>query len=538
MRRRCLRGGARLAAVVVLAAALADPARAAEPRRGGTLTYTYHPEPTALSTVATTAVPVALAATKVYESLLEYEGPGLEPRPGLAESWTVSRDHRTYTFRLRPGVRWHDGQPFSSADVKVSIERVVKPYHSRGPVYFAELEGVDTPDPLTVVFRLKRPVPFFLAAFQPSESPILPRHHLERLDLGDARAVRQSELMVRPIGTGPFRFKEWKKGSYLILERNPDYWKKGRPYLDQIVLRVIPDGAARAIALENGEVDLAPMSAVPQADVARLAALRHLVRSDEGTEGLGPIMWLELNLRQKPLADLRVRKALSLALDRKKIVDVIWFGQGKPARGPIVSGNPVYFDRTLPPFEYNPGKAQALLDEAGFPRGPGGVRFKLVQNFLPYGESWVRLAEYIRQELGRVGVEVETQSLDLAAWLKRIYTDWDYDFTSNFTHNYADPAIGVQRAFTSANIKRGASFTNSMGYVNRRVDELFQQAAVATDVERRQRLFAEVQRILHEEQPVIFLMEMAYVHLWNRRVQGLITNGISMYSGWDGVWIE
>ncbi|MGH7266127.1 MAG: ABC transporter substrate-binding protein [Candidatus Rokuibacteriota bacterium] len=523
-----------LAAVTALAV---SSTHAAEPKRGGTLTYTYQPEPTALSTIATTAVPVALISTKIYESLLEYEGPALDPKPGLAESWTVSRDHKTYTFKLRSGVKWHDGQPFTSADVKWSIEKVVKPYHSRGQVYFKDLEAVDTPDASTAVFRLKAPVPFFLQAFQPTESPILPRHVLERLDLSDAKGIRQSELMQKPVGTGPFRLKEWKKGSHVILERNPSYWKAGRPYLDQVVLRVIPDGAARAIALEKGEVDLAPMNAIPQAEVARLAGLGHLVQSDDGTEGLGPIMWLEVNLRQKPLADVRVRRAISLALDRKKIVDVIWFGQGKPARGPIVSAGP-WFDKTLKPLEYDPDRANALLDEAGLRKGPDGMRFKLVQNFIPYGESWVRLAEYVRQELGKVGIEVETQSLDLGGWLKRVYTDWEYDISSNFTHNYSDPSIGVQRSFISANIKKGASFTNSMGYRNARVDELFQQAALETDPEKRRRAFAEVQQILRDELPVIFLMEIAYVHLWNKRVHDLIRNGISMYSSWDSVWVE
>ena len=525
------------ALLVALAVVAVASTHAAEPKRGGTLTYTYQPEPTALSTIATTAVPVALISTKIYESLLEYEGPALDPKPGLAESWTVSKDHKTYTFKLRSGIKWHDGQSFTSADVKWSIEKVVKPYHSRGQVYYKDLEAVDTPDAATVVFRLKAPVPFFLQAFQPTESPILPKHVLEKLDLGDAKGIRQSELMQKPVGTGPFRLKEWRKGSHVILERNPQYWKPGRPYLDQVVLRVIPDGAARAIALENGEVDLAPMNAIPQAEVARLAGLKHLVQSDDGTEGLGPIMWLEVNLRNKPLADVRVRRAISLAVDRKKIVDVIWFGQGKPARGPLVSANP-WFDKTLKPFEYDPARANVLLDEAGFRRGPNGMRFKLVQNFIPYGESWVRLAEYVKQELGKVGIEVEIQSLDLGGWLKRVYTDWEYDVSSNFTHNYSDPSIGVQRSFTSANIKKGASFTNSMGYENKRVDELFQQAAVETDLEKRKKALAEVQQILRDELPVIFLMEIAYVHLWNKRVHDLIRNGISMYSSWDSVWVE
>ena len=135
-------------------------AQAQQPKRGGTLTYTFHPEPVAISTIATTAVPVALAATKVYESLLEYEGPGLEPKPGLAESWTVSPDRLTYTFRLRDGVKWHDGKPFTSEDVKFSIESIVRPFHSRGRTYFGEVTAIETPDPRTVVFKLKTPVPY------------------------------------------------------------------------------------------------------------------------------------------------------------------------------------------------------------------------------------------------------------------------------------------------------------------------------------------------------------------------------------------
>ncbi len=526
----------RAGATLLLAATIT--AQAAEPKRGGTLTYTFHPEHSALSTLATTAVPVALVSSMIFESLLEYEGAGLKPKPGLAESWTVSADHKTYAFKLRPGVKWHDGQPLTSADVKFSVEQGIKPFHSRGKVYYGSLESVETPDALTAVFKLKEPLPFFLRAFQPTESPIVPKHILDRLDLSDAKNLRQSEFMQKPVGTGPFRLKEWKKGSHIILERNPDYWKPGRPYLDQIVLRVIPDAAGRAIALENKELDLAPMNAIPLAEIQRLAKLPHIVRSTEGAEGLGPIMWLEVNLRNKPLSDLRVRQAMSLALDRKKIVDVVWFGQGKPARGPIVSGNPLYFNKRLAAYEYNPKKANKLLDEAGYPRGANGVRFKLTQNFLPYGDSWVRLAEYIKQELSKVGIEVETQSLDLGGWLKRIYTDWDHDYTSNFTHNYSDPSIGVQRAFISSNIRKGASFTNSMDYRNARIDELFEKASKETNEDRRKALFDEAQQILHDELPVIFLMEIAYTHLWNKRVHGLIQNGISMYSGWDAAWVE
>ena len=218
------------AVLVPVVLALAQPAlaqtkAAAEPKRGGTLTYTFHPEPTALSTIATSAVPVAIISTKIFESLLEYEGAALNPKPGLALSWSVDANNRIYTFKLRPGVKWHDGSPFTSADVKFSIEKIVRPLHSRGKVYFGNVAIIETPDPLTVVFKLTEPVPFFLKTFQPGEAPIMPKHILEKLDLDDAKTVRSSEFMQKPVGTGPFRFKEWKKGSHITLERFPDYWK-------------------------------------------------------------------------------------------------------------------------------------------------------------------------------------------------------------------------------------------------------------------------------------------------------------------------
>jgi peptide/nickel transport system substrate-binding protein len=529
---KVLRNAGAACAMVLAGAALAQT-----PKHGGTLTYSYNPEPTALSTVATTAVPTALASTKIFESLLEYEGPSLEPKPGLAESWTVSKDHLTYTFKLRHGVKWHDGQPFTSADVKFSVEKIILPLHSRGKVQFGNVSGIDIPDPFTVVFKLEKPVPFFLKAFQPTEAPMFPKHAFADINVDDGKAVRGSAFMQKPIGTGPFRLKEWKKGEYIIFDRNPDYWKKGKPYLDQIVMKTIPDAAARSIALENGEIDLAPMSAIAPADIQRLGALKNIVVNTQGTEGLGPNLWLEVNMRDKPLSDVRVRQAISYALNREKIVEVIWFGQGKPAVGPLVSTNP-YFNKAIKPYEFSPAKANELLDAAGYPRGANGVRFKLQQNVLPYGESWTRMAEYIKQDLSKVGIDVETQSLDLGGWLKKIYTDWDFGITSTFSHNYSDPSIGVQRTFVSTSIRKGETFTNSMGYMNPKVDDLFAQALIETDPAKRRKEFDDVQVILHDELPVIFLMEMAYTHLWNKRVHGLITNGISMYSNWDSVWVE
>src|SRR5205823_5771689 len=163
---------------------------------------------------------------------------------------------------------------------------------------------------------LKQPVPYFLRAFQPSESPMMPRHGFSDEEVAQGK-IRTAKIMQAPIGTGPFKLKEWKKGSHIILERHSGYWKAGRPYLDQVILRVLPDGSSRAIAVEKGEVDLAPMSALPPAEIQRLGKLPTLVASQEGNEGLGPIMWLEVNNRSQTLSDVRERQAMTLAVDRR-----------------------------------------------------------------------------------------------------------------------------------------------------------------------------------------------------------------------------
>jgi peptide/nickel transport system substrate-binding protein len=524
-----------LLAAGLVAAALAPAAQATEQvKKGGTLTYSFAPEPTALSTIATTVVPTAIASTKIFESLLEYEGPALTPKPGLAQSWTVSPDHLTYTFKLHPGVKWHDGKPFTSADVKFSIEEIVKPYHSRGKIYFSQLKEIETPDPLTVVMKLNQPVPFFLKAFQPSETPMLPKHILEHTDL---TKIRQSEFMRHPIGTGPFFLKEWKKGSDIILERNANYWKKGHPYLDRIILRVIPDDNARVVALQNGEIDLAPMNAIPGSSIRLLAHNENLVVSHEGSEGLGPVMGLIANVRNKPLSDLKVREAISLALDRKKIVNVVFYGQGAPATNPIIQANPIFYNKALKPYEFNPAKAKALLDQAGYPVKSDGHRFKLSFASLPYGAAWDRLGEYVRLALGDVGIEVDLRKQDFGGWLRRVYTDWDFDLASTFYHDYSDPSIVLEQEFASWAIQKGG-FNNAMGYRNDRIDSLLKQGNTETDVQKRQKIYFEVEQILHDQMPEIFLMDQYYTNVWNKRVHGLITNGVSMYSSWDSVWVE
>ena len=216
-------------------------------KAGGNLVYLVQPEPPSLASFLSTSGPIGLVAPKIYQGLFDYSN-DLSIVPSLAKSYEVSEDGKTVTFHLQEGVTWHDGEPFTSADVQFTVMEVLKKVHPRGPNSFREVTSIDTPDELTAVFNLENAAPYMLRALSAYESPMVPKHLLEGQDL------QSSDLANNPVGTGPFKFVEWKKGQYVRLEKNENYWKEGLPYLDRIVGRFIPDASTRTAAMENGEV--------------------------------------------------------------------------------------------------------------------------------------------------------------------------------------------------------------------------------------------------------------------------------------------
>jgi peptide/nickel transport system substrate-binding protein len=502
----------RLASLVIALVLAGGPITpgAAQPRHGGILTITQGAEPAALVSGVNTSTFIGTVSTKIHEGLLDYDFT-LKPRPALAESWAVSPDGKTYTFKLRRGVTWHDGKPFTSADVKFSLEEIWKKLHPRGRTTFARVVGVDTPDAATVIVRLSDPTPMMLAALSAYESQVLPRHVYEGKDYTTHPALNA------PIGTGPFVFKEWKKGDFIRLERNPSYWDKGKPYLDAIVVRVIPDSAARAAALEKGEVQLGVFNPVPLSDMKRLTALPHLRAETRGYEYFAPMYMMEVNLRQEPLKDRRVRQAMMHALDRKFMAETIWFGLAKPATGPIASSSPFYTTAGVAQYPYDVARANAILDEAGYKRGPGAMRFKVSLTFPPVQPEIPRTAEYIKQALGRVGIEVELRNIDLATFIRQVY-NWEFELTQNYLYLLPDPILGVQRLYVSSNIKKGTPFANAAGYEHKEVDAAFAAAQTENDTARRKDLFARIQRQIQDDLPGLNLMELTFVTLYNTKV--------------------
>ncbi|PZR49023.1 ABC transporter substrate-binding protein [Paraburkholderia fungorum] len=480
------------------------------PRRGGRLTVLVNPEPNALVNFATTAGAEQRISPKVTEGLLAYDF-NVQPRAQLATAWSISPDGLQYTFRLREGVRWHDRQPFTSKDVAVSIG-LLKQYHSRGRSTFANVLAVETPDPHTAQLKLSKPAPYLIYALAASESPIVPAHIY-----GSGNPL-ENPHNIEPIGTGPYRFKRWERGSHVVYVRNPDYWDAPKPYIDELVVRFIGDPAARAVALETGELDLAGENPVPLADIQRLAALPHLALETRGYSYNAAQTQLQFNLDNPYLSKQKVRQAIAHSIDRQAILKSVWYGYGIVSPSPISPLLTQFYDPDVPSLPYDPGKAGQLLDEAGLPRQANGFRFPLTIDFNPYDPTFARLAEYLRQTLRRIGIESTVRSQDFGAYVRRIYTDRDFALDANFLGNTFDPTVGVQRLYWSRNFKKGVAFSNASHYDSPEVDHLLEAAAVENDPRTRVEYFKKFQWAIARDLPIVNLVTLKQVTLYNRRV--------------------
>lgn len=520
-----------LAAALGLAAVMAllpAGARADEPVRGGVLRFLVEHEPSTLVSIAHTAGPTQRVSPKVTEGLLTYDF-DFKPQPALATTWSVSLDGLTYSFKLREGVKWHDGRDFTAEDVAYSI-KLLKENHPRGRGTFASVTSVETPDPLTVVIHLSKPAPYLLTALDASESPIVPKHVYEGTD------PLTNKNASAPIGTGPFIFKEWVKGSHVILERNPNYWDKGKPYLDRVVVRFIADQSARSAAFETGELDLAGGPPVPRSDLARVQALPNIGSETRGYEYNGNMTQLYFNFDTPQLKDKRVRLAIAHAIDLNTLLDVVYFGYGKVAPSAVGPDLKAFVDPTIEPYGYDLKTANRLLDEAGYPRKADGTRFPLRLYANPFNGR--EAGDFVKQALAKVGIPVDFQFFDFSTYIQKAYTGREFDITLESLSNTFDPTPGFQRVFWSKNYKIGLPFSNASHYDNPQVDALLEAAAVEGDPEKRRQLWFAFQRAIYDDVAAVHLVSPQGVTLFNKKVKNHTQGVTGVNASFADVYIE
>lgn len=440
-----------------------------------------HLDPTAGAAAAIDEVVYA----NIFEGLTRIDERG-EVRPALAENWTVADDGLAYTFRLRDGVTFHDGTSFDASDVKFALERAMAPDSVNAQKgLFEPIATVETADPLTVVVRLKRPTSAFLF----------------NMGWGDAVVVAPEsadENKTRPIGTGPFTFAQWVKGDRVEIARNAAYW--GPPAaLAGATFKFINDPAAATAALLAGDVDAFANFPAPEA-LAQFAADPRFAVVIGTTEGE---TILAINNAVAPLDDLRVRRAISHALDRQAIIDGAMFGYGTPIGSHFAPHHPAYVDLTGR-YPHDPEKAKALLAEAGV----SGLRLSIK---LPPPSYARRGGEIIAAQLKAVGIEAELIPVEWAQWLEQVFTNKDYQLT---IVSHTEPMdIGI--------------YARDDYYFNYRSPEfkaVMSDLAATVDLAEQTELLGRAQRIIAEDAVNGFLFQLAKHGVWDARVQGLWHN--------------
>lgn len=511
---------AMVGALVGVIAATGANAQSEQPKHGGTLRFVMKYEPPTLASINNTAT--ALTSGKIFDGLLTYDF-DLKPKPQLATAWAVSPDGLKYTFTLRQGVTWHDGKPFTADDAAFSILRL-KQGHPRGRGTFANVTEAKAAAPDKLELTLSKPAPYLLVALGPSESPMVPKHLFESVEVATPPGP---QLLI---GTGPFVLKEWVRGSHAVLERNGNYWDKPKPYLDRVVIRFMTDAAGRAAAFEAGDVDLGSSAPVPLADMPRFEADQRFTVARQDFAYSGAQHQIFFNLETEALKDKRVREAVAHALDLNRMVETVFYGAAKVSPSPISVALGPWNDPSIKPRAFDVARSEKLLDEAGLAKKADGMRVQLRLLINPFIDA--RLADFVRQSLRRVGIDAVIQPREFAAYVKQVYTDRQFDMIIESLSNVFDPTVGVQRGYWSKNFKPGLPFSNSARYESAEADRLLEAAAIENDPAKRKALFIEFQQLVHRDIPSVDLLSPLEVVIANKKLKNYAVGAEGVGSNW------
>jgi peptide/nickel transport system substrate-binding protein len=484
-RRRLVGGALALGGTAALGAGLGvGPARGAAetPRRGGTLVAAQEVDLLSLDPHKNSNFSALQGYDGIYESLTGYDE-HTNVVPALAQRWEINNDGKTYTFHLRPNVKFHNGQPMTGDDVQYSIGRVLDP-KTAAPLrsWFDAIKEIKVLDPLTVQLNLDAPYPELLSAFAALRaSAIMPKGYADA-----------TNLTTNAVGTGPFKLVEYVPQDHIAYTRNPDYWDQPLPYLDGMTFKILSEEPARLAALHAGQIQYAELSAQGAAQLGTLPGLSVLK---------SPYAWLgchEINVAQKPLNDARVRRALRMAVNTREIIQKAIFGAGLPS-GPINTGfaNWALDPRTLPFNTPDVDGAKRLLAEAGYPNGGFTIEIRCS----PQYPEFVASTLVIQQALRALNVTVNVVQMEWGAFSAAITQAVQTDgreggqvFATALTFR-PGPDGYVYPFFSS----KGSY--NIGGYANPALDRLMDEARSITNADQRRSLYVEIQQALLQDSP-------------------------------------
>lgn len=480
-----------LALLLAVTMATSVVAVAEEPKKD-TLVIAQSADPVSLDPYGTTDTPAIRVANCIFDTLVTLDDEG-NIAPRLAESWEIV-DDCTYVFKLREGVKFHNGEELKASDVEFSFSKIAESPHASSLRATIDFENSKATGDYT--FEMKMTEPF---------GPIM--NHLGHavMAIVNEKAYTEAGDAVgqNPVGTGPYKFVSWDAGDRIILAENTEYWGEA-PATPNVIWRTIPEVATRSIEVEAGGIDIA--IDIQASDLARLESIPNVnvFRSVASS-----VNFIGLTTTKAPFDDVRVRQAINYAINKDAIYQIVYQGTGTIAAAPMSSVVWAYNDQ-LPAHEYNLDKAKALLAEAGYPDG-----FKMT---MTTDESQQRqdTAEIVQAQLAQVGIEVEIQPLERTTYIGKVCEGALEAFSLGWSSDTGDPDYALYASFHSSQHGEGG---NMSFYTNEKVDELLEIGRTSTDQEERKAAYLEAQAIVWEEVPCIFLQCPEDLYAYNAELQ-------------------
>jgi peptide/nickel transport system substrate-binding protein len=484
-----------------------------EPADGDWAIARFGGEPANLNPITSSDAGVSDINAFIFETLLEYDNATLAKKPRVADKWDISPDHLTYTFYLKKNGVFSDGTPLTANDVKFSFDKVMDPAvdaaHLRN--YYKDITACDVIDDYTVRFTAKQPYVRHLIML--GDISILPQHLYSQGDFN------QSPYNRKPVGSGPYVFESWDTGSQITLARNEKYWRD-KPRIMKRVFRFIIDPNAAFQVLNRQEVDMMNLS--PELWVNRASNADFEAKFNKFKYYSSAYSYIGWNMRHPQFQDKMVRRAMTFLLNRKQILETIYYGLGKQVVSEFFVESPEY-DKSILPWPYDPDQAKKLLDAAGWVDSKGsGVREKdgvpfqfemLIRSGSPDDE---RVATVYQEELRKAGIAMSIRALEWATFLERV----DSRNFDAVRLGWSEPPIegDPYQVWHSSQAEKGSNY---VGFVNAEADKLMDDARLEFDDQKRIALYHKFNAILHEEQPYTFLFCIQTLEALDKRFHGV-----------------
>ena len=457
-------------------------------------------DPDSLNPLVSNSAYSSAVAGYIFEQLFELDNETLQPKPKLAKRWEISPDHLQYTFYLRDDVKWQDGQPFTADDVVFTYEKIQDPKVDAAPLrnYFRDVLKAEKLGPYAVRFTYRQP--YFGALTTLGLMVVIPKHIY-----GDGQDFNSHPFNRKPIGTGPFRFVEWKTGQRVMLQRFEGYWDK-HPKIRSMVFKIIPDELAAFQLFKKGELDLIDLSSLQWARQTESKKFLDHFKKHKFFTPFGVYNYIGWNEAKPFFKDKRVRLALAHLMDREAINQKLLFGLDYLITGPYYPLGKNY-DKSLKPIGYDFQEAGRLLDEAGWKindktgiREKEGVPFHFTMLFSPGSQFAEQLTPILSSNFLQAGIEIELRRLEFVA-LTKLMQEHDFDaIMGGWGRGAGDEDL--YQIFHSSQIKGGSNF---IGYANPEVDRLLEEGRLEFDAAKRAKMDQQIHQILHDDQPYLFM---------------------------------